>query len=58
MPIRIEVLSRKLEIQAKAPTFLPFLSNENVIAPRDLQLHYSNGIFGNVYLLALENTKR
>ena len=24
----------------------------------DLQLHYENGGFGNVYLLALDNTKR
>ena len=24
----------------------------------DLQPHYGNGVFGNVYLLALDNTKR
>ena len=27
-------------------------------APTDLQPHYGNGVFGNVYLLALDNTKR
>ena len=27
-------------------------------APNDLQPHYGNGVFGNVYLLALDNTKR
>ena len=28
------------------------------MAPNDLQPHYGNGVFGNVYLLALDNTKR
>ena len=28
------------------------------IAPNDLQPHYGNGFFGNVYLLALANTNR
>jgi hypothetical protein len=28
------------------------------LAPSDLQPHYGNGVFGNVYLLALDNTKR
>ena len=27
-------------------------------APSDLQPHYGSGVFGNVYLLALDNTKR
>jgi hypothetical protein len=27
-------------------------------APCDLQPHYGNGVFGNVYILALDNTKR
>jgi hypothetical protein len=27
-------------------------------APSDLQPHYVNGVFGNVYLLALDNSKR
>ena len=27
-------------------------------APSDLQPHYCNGVFGSVYLLALDNTKR
>ena len=27
------------------------------IAPTYLQPHYVNGVFGNVYLLALDNTK-
>ena len=29
-----------------------------LIVPSDLQLHYDNSIFGNVYCLALDNTKR
>ena len=28
------------------------------LAPSDLQPHYNNGVFDNVYLLALDNTKR
>ena len=27
------------------------------VAPTDLQPYYSNGVFGNAYLLALDNTK-
>jgi hypothetical protein len=27
-------------------------------APSDLQPHYGNGVFGNVYLLNLDNTKK
>ena len=30
----------------------------NITAPSDLQQHYGNGVFGNVYLLAFDNTKR
>ena len=29
-----------------------------IIAPTYLQPHYGNGGFGNVYLLALDNTKK
>ena len=32
--------------------------NHADIAPTYLQPHYGNGVFGNVYLLALDNTKR
>ena len=28
------------------------------IAPSDLQPHYRNGVFGYIYLLALDNTKQ
>jgi hypothetical protein len=30
----------------------------SIIAPTYLQPHYGNEVFGNVYLLALDNTKR
>ena len=35
--------------------FIPILGHG---APSDLQPHYGNGVFGNVYLLTLDNTKR
>jgi hypothetical protein len=30
----------------------------SILAPSDLQPHYGNVFLGNVYLLALDNTKR
>ena len=35
-----------------------FTRLHTVLAPSDLQPNYGNGVFGNVYLLALDNTKR
>ena len=47
-----------LFIQVKhTSTFLQFL-DLYLNAPSDLQPHYGNGVFDNVYLLALDNTKR
>ena len=48
-PSKVEYFSKIAEI---------FSNAKNGQAPSDLQPHYSNGVFGNVYLLALHNTKR
>ena len=40
------------------PIIIKAFSRPTEFAPSDLQPHYGNGVFGNVYNLALDDTKR
>ena len=60
----INDIFRFLQSPGQARNCNPFLhnvrfeGNSHVNASSDLQPHYGNGVFNNVYLLALDNTKR
>ena len=59
--VRHVLLSHKYHRPRKPhehPDLQNFLELQGVLAPSHLQSHYGNGVFGNVYLLALDNTKQ